>query len=257
MAKERVNSDGKRVIKAQISEWHLWTEEEALIRKAGDVPNWRLADKARRMAADYSSHFSGQMPPVRSLEIKEIDAPTSRRWAVISATGIAVRSASAALMLIASGYLPESGGPARRMIEAGLNAQAVLADHSGQYALRFLEGKPRGITKLASEFGSTDEVRLLSILAHADARSLVFTSDQPPRGDGDVKEGAVTLTPARDVDHAEKLLYAIAYESVGACAKLAEAFGVAVEIPPWIASELRRLNERFGEGPAVSATGSV
>lgn len=255
MAKERINSDGDRVVKAQISEWHLWSEEEALIRRARDLPNWRLADKARRMAADYSAHFSGLMPPIVNLEVSEIDATTSRRWAVIAASGIVVRSASAAMMLIASGYLPESGGPARRMIEAGLNAQAALADQSGQYAVRYLQGKPRGLTKLAAQFGSTDEVRMLSIVTHADPRSLAFTDDGPPIGEGDVREGTVSLLPASKPARAHDLLYAIAYECVGAGAKLAEAFGVAVEIPPWVSGELLRLRDVLEQRRAGATTG--
>lgn len=233
------------MVKAQISHWHLWSEEQALLRVAQDLPNWRLADKARRMAADYCAYFSEQMPPVADLKVDEIDAETQRRWAVISAVAICVRSASSAMMLIASGYLPESGGPARRMIEAGLNARAVLADSSGQYAIRYLQGRPRGLTKLASEFGSPDEVRILSIVTHADARSLVATSETSPIGDHDVKGGIAHLTPGRDMQRAHNLLYAIAYECVASCAGLAEACGVAVEIPPWMSGELLRLREHF------------
>jgi hypothetical protein len=241
-------------VKSQIGDWKLSENERTFFEGSRDLPNWRLADKARRMAADLSVYFSAQMPQVVDREASEIDAATARRWAIISATGITVRSASAAMMLIASGYLPESGGPARRMIEAGLNAQAVLADQSGQYAVRYLQGKPRGLTKLAAQFGSTEEVRILSIVTHADPRSLAFTDDGPPIGNGDVMEGTVSLLPAREADRAHDLLYAIAFECVGAGAKLAEAFGVAVEIPPWVSGELLRLRDVLAQRRADVTT---
>jgi hypothetical protein len=255
VATQRVDSDGESVVKATIARWHLSAEEETLFASARDLPNWRLADKARRMAADYCVHFSEQMPQVVGLSASEIDGLTNRRWAVVTTVAIGVRSASAAMMLIAAGYLPESGAPARRMIEAGLNSRAILADASGQYAATYLKGRARKLSKLATEFGSPEEIAILSMVAHADARALTLAYVQPPAGDA-VKEGTASLLPSRDIGRAHDLLYAIAYECAIASSGLAEAFSVAIEIPPWISGELLRLRDLF-ERRATSGDGDT
>jgi hypothetical protein len=168
---------------------------------------------------------------------------------VVTASGITVRSA---MMLIASGYLPESGGPARRMIEAGLNARAILDDSSGQYGRRFMEGHPRGLTKLATQYGSVDEIEALSKVTHADSRGPSEAAvDFPVQGDG-FAEAGVNLWPDRDPDQAHDLLYAIAYECGRICACLAEAFSVPVEIPPWVTSELLRLRDLLEQRRSAS-----
>lgn len=249
MATEATSQEGKTVVKAQISSWRLKQNEQALFARSGDLPNWKLADKTRRMLADLSVHFSDSLPAFDGVAVQSIDSDTARKWAVIAASGIVVRSAGGAMALLACGYEPESGGQMRRIIEAKLNAQEILEDHpSGQYALRYLQGRPRGLAKLATKYEASEDVKLLSILSHADARGLALLSDEPQIIYSDEPgETTVNLYPRRNVNQAHDLLYAIAYECGGMCAALAEAFSVGVEIPPWVNHELLRLRDLLKE----------
>lgn len=244
MAKEKTDGEGGKVVKAEISEWNLKQEERALFGRADDVPNWRLADKVRRMLADLNFHFSEQMPETVGLEIKEIDPTVACRSAIIAAGAIAVRAAGSVMALIASGYGPEAAGPMRRLLEAKLNVQALLDDTSGQYAIRYLQGQPRGLAKLAQKYGNEEEVKLMSVLTHADVRGLSMLYVGAPERSAEVIEGTFSLMPFRDEAEAEYLLHALAYECALICAGLAQAFEVAFEIPPWISGELQRLRDK-------------
>jgi hypothetical protein len=200
------------------------------------------------MLADLSVHFSNSLPAINGVAVQSIDADTARKWAVIAASGIVVRSAGGAMALLSCGYQPETGGQMRRIIEAKLNAQAILEDPSGQYASRYLRGRPRGLAKLATKYEASEDVRLLSILSHADARGLALLSDKPQNIYSDEPgETTVNLYPRRNVNQAHDLLYVIAYECGGMCAALAEAFSVGVEFPPWINHELLLLRDLLKE----------
>lgn len=244
---EEFERDGERVVKPRIAEWRLKERERELFAGSDQIPNWRLADKARRHLADASFHFSEQLPSMVDVPAEEIDPKVARQSALISASGIVVRSVGSGMAMISCGYVPEAAGPTRRVIEAKLNAQAILDDPSGQYAIRYLQGRPRGVGKLAQKYGATEDVKLMSLLAHADVRGLILLYTGPPKGAGDVKEGTFSLLPFRDDDHAHFLLYAMAYEAVSMSAALAEAFGVAIEIPAWVSGQLLSAREAVQE----------
>lgn len=236
------------MVKAQISGWRLKQEEQVLFAQAGDLPNWKLADKTRRMLIDFCAHFSDSLPVLEGVSVEKVEPDIARKWAVVAAAGIVVRSVGSAMALVACGYLPETGGPVRRTIEAKLNGLAILEDLTGQYALRYLQGRPRGLSKLAKKYESAEDVRLLSILAHADARGLALLSDEPRSiYSHEAGETTVSLVPHREVAQAHDVLYVMAYECGGMCAALAEVFGVAFEIPPWVNGELLRLRDVLKE----------
>jgi hypothetical protein len=246
VATERTDSNGV-VVKAQISEWKLKQEEQALYAGAEEVPNWRLADKVRRMLADLNFHFSEQLPETVGLKIEDFDSTVARRSAVVSASAIAIRAAGSAMVLISSGYGPEAAGPLRRLIEAKLNVEAILNDPSGDYAIRYLQGRPRKLSKLAQKYGNAEEVELLSVLAHADVRGLAMLHVDQPKRSSEVIEGTFSVMPFRDVGEAEFLLHAVAYECALMCAGLAQASDVGFEIPPWVSGELGRMREKAKE----------
>lgn len=245
--------DGRRVIQPKIAGWKLKQRERNLFEGAELIPNWRLADKSRRFLADTTSHLSPETPSQVGKSLKDFDRQAARQFAVVAASGIAVRSAGSALVLIASGYVIESAGPFRRILESKLHARAIKDDQSGEYALRFLQGRGTGISKLAQRYGKKEEVELLSTFAHADASGLRLLESGARRGSGEISETEINVLPAADPEKAASVLYLISYETVGIAALVAEVFGVGLEVPPWIGRELQRLreaSEALGRSPA-------
>ncbi|HEU4905501.1 MAG TPA: hypothetical protein VFT19_05235 [Solirubrobacterales bacterium] len=242
---EEYEKDGQRVIKAKITHWKLKERERALFADAERVTNWKLADKSRRLLADLSSHLSDDLPEFVGRSLEDLGRPTLRKAALIATAGITVRAAGSGMALVSCGYLAESAGPARRGLEAKLNAMAILDDESGEYAINYLRGRSRGLTKLAEKYGTREDVVVLSRIAHADVRGLSLLHLRSPRREGAVIEGIVDLSPSRDDVLAGFALYALAYEAAGMCAVLAEGFNFAFEVPPWVSGELQRQGDRF------------
>jgi hypothetical protein len=54
--------DGVRIVKPSLSEWRLKEHEKWLLEQSDSIPNWRLADKCRRLLADTTSHLSASLP---------------------------------------------------------------------------------------------------------------------------------------------------------------------------------------------------
>lgn len=247
MATERPDGEGGTIIKAEIGRWKIKNEEKALFTRAEELPNWRLADKARRMLADLDWYFSDQLPETAGLKTEELDSGVVRRSAVVGAAGIAVRAASSAMALVSLGYGPEAASPLRRLVEAKLNMEAILDDETGQYALRYLQGRPRGTTKLAQRYGNAGDIDLLSILTHADVRGLTPLHVGEPKRSTEVVETTFSVMPFHRSTEAEFLLHAVAYECGALCAGLADAFEVTIEIPPWISGQLKLMRDKIKE----------
>ncbi len=240
------------VVKPKVSAWKMRKRESELFVTAEKVANWKLADKSRRLLMDLNYQLSNRIPEVKAAKASEIPAPIAQQVAISALAGITVRAVGSSMSLIACGYLPESAGPARRGLEAQLRARAILDDPSGQHARDWLTRPMQGWKKLADRYKTSKDLELFSIFAHADARSLTPLHAGPPGGKGKagVREVNVDLRANRDDHVASRMLYALAHETVGMCATLVEPFGVAVQIPPWISSELIRLKE---EGEARQA----
>jgi hypothetical protein len=242
----------QRVLRPKTGGWKLKQAERDLFESAEQIPNWRLADKSRRLLMDMVFRLSNDAPKVEAKTVNEAPAALVRQAAVVSLAGLTVRAAGSSLALISCGYVPESCGPARRALEASLRAQAVLADESGQHAREWLVGKPMGSAeRLAQRYGSSDDLRRLSLFAHADVKGLAPMFCGPP-GTGAGVEGGIAevnldLRPSRDSNAASFMLHSAAHTSVMMCAALAEAFEVAFEIPPWISSELIRMKDVVAE----------
>lgn len=177
----------------------------------------------------------------------------AKQVAISSLSGITIRACGSALSLIACGYVVESGGPARRGLEAKLRARAILDDDSGQHARDWLTRPMQGWKKLAERYGNARDLELLSVFAHADARGLVPLHAGPPGGYGEVRETNIDLRPRRDEQAAGRMLAALAYEAVEMCGALVEHFGVAFEMPPWVKSEFNRLQKEADERERLAA----
>lgn len=231
------------LIRPSAGKWKLKERERELFAAAEEVPNWRLADKSRRLLIDMSYVLSEVVYQHRGTSAEDLQPGPAQRTAAISLANLMVRSAGSAMSLISCGYVPESSAPIRRCVEANLRTQAVLEDPTGQHARRWLEGRPLGtVGKLAQKYGKTEDLKLLSIYAHSDVRGLMPLLTGPPHA----KDG-LDLRPNRDDPSAAPLLHAVAYESVFMCGYLATGFHLGLQLPPWIHSELERLKDVTAE----------
>lgn len=238
-----------RVVRPKIAAWKLRAWEEELFASAVEIPNWKLADKARRLLMDLNYRLSQQIPEVQTERPSEIPPPVAKQVAISSLSGITIRSCGSAMSLIACGYVSDSGGPARRGLEAKLRARAILDDDSGQHARDWLTRPMQGWKKLADRYGSARDLEFLSVFSHADARGLIPLHAGPPGGygKGEVRETNIDLRPCRREPDASRMLSALAYEAIEMCGALVEPFGVAFEMPPWVGSEFDRLQKEEAE----------
>lgn len=232
------------VVRPSASKWKLKERERELFDTAEDVPNWRLADKSRRLLLDMTYFFSEIIHAQHvGAAIDDLEAGQAQRVAAVSLSELVVRSAGSGLALISTGHVPESGAPIRRCVEANLRMQAILDDPSGQHAKAWLKGKPVGtVGRLAQKYGKTEDLKLLSIYAHSDVRGLMPLLTGPP----EAKDG-IDLRPNRDDSSAAPLLHAVAHQTIFMCAYMATAFHAGLELSPWVRSELARLKDVMAE----------
>jgi hypothetical protein len=203
-----------RIVRPKIAAWKLRAWEEKLFASAAEIPNWKLADKARRLLMDLDYRLSQLIPEPQADRPAEIPPQVAKQVAISSLSGITIRSCGSAMSLVACGYVLEAGGPARRGLEAKLRARAVLDDDSGQHARDWLTRPMQGWKKLAERYGSARDLEFLSVFAHADARGLIPLHAGPPGGygEGEVRETNIDLRPSRREPDASRMLSALAYE---------------------------------------------
>ena len=237
------SDDGGLVVRPQASPWKLKEGERTLFEESETIPNWRLADKARRLVLDLSYFFSPFVSEYEGTPLRDLRVEVAQQIAILSLGNLTVRSAGSGMMLVSTGYVPESAGPIRRCVEANLRARAILDDESGEHARAFLQGKPKkSISQLAHRYGKSEDLKLLSVYAHSDVRGLMPMLTGPPEG-----EDGIDLRPNRDDASAAPLLHAIAYE----CAFMSISFGLvfqaAIKFPAWVQAELARLKDVIAE----------
>lgn len=230
-------------MRLRMTPWKLAETERELFATVDSVPNWKLADKARRMLFDMTHRLSNDMNVPELDDSATIPSRQVRQIAVVALSGIVIRSVGSTMSLIACGYIPESSGPARRALEAQHRARAVVDDTSGQHARDWLSRPMGGMKRLAAKYNSEADIELLSVFAHADAVGLNALRTRPLPVNEAVGELEVDLRPSRNNTLAAVMLYSGAYEAVGQCAILAEAFKVGFEIPPWVSSQLKQCRE--------------
>jgi hypothetical protein len=229
-------------IKPRIAEWRLKQDEARLFERREEIVNWRLADKCRRVLAETSRQLSDAIPDVIVTTNEEL-RPYARQYAAVSTCGIAVRAAGSVLAQVGAGYVVEAGGSLRRIIEARMNLEAVLKDPGPGYAVRFLQGRGSKLGTLSGKGKNRLEVDALSKLTHADVHALRFLAARRDGVGTEVDRGEYNVWPAVDPAMAESILYVVAYETMAIAAAACEVFGFGIEIPPWIANELKRLGE--------------
>ncbi|HEX3361787.1 MAG TPA: hypothetical protein VHS74_12405 [Solirubrobacterales bacterium] len=223
--------------------WKLKEQERELFLGAEEVPNWRLADKTRRLVLDMGYFLSEIVSRYAGAEVDELETRAAHQIAALSLSTLMVRSAGSGLTLISGGYVPESAASIRRCVEANLRIASVLEDETGGQARAWLKGRPLGsVGRLAGRHGKAEDLKLLSIYAHSDVRGLAPLLTGPP----EAKEH-IDLRPNRDDPSAAPLLHAIAYECAFMCINLGIAFDLRVELPSWVHGELKRLKEVTAE----------
>lgn len=130
-----------------------------------------------------------------------------RKTAIAHLSTIMLRTSRACIRVIALGYVQESVALKRRITEAAHRTEKVHADSGGEYARRWLDGKPPAASgKLARSVGQSEhQWAFYSRAAHADARIL----PTKPEGRGN---RLILLTPNRDAKAANAFLTEIAIE---------------------------------------------
>lgn len=231
---------------ARTSDLHI--AETLLFESVTEVEHWGLADEARRALLDATNHFSRQVPaPVdHTLPLEKWERSLLMKKAVIGASMIAIRSIGSGMALIACGYVQEALASMRRAKEARLNGRAVLDDQSGNYAIHYLKGRMRGLTKLAGEY--EENVEAASQLVHGGLHGLGglrVSPEEAARLGGDM-----SVEPARRIeakgDPAAFALYLLALDAVLMGEVLANAFGEVYEVSSSVAGELHKHKATYG-----------
>ena len=133
------------------------------------------------------------------------------RSALLLLSTLGLRTARAAIVVIASGYEPEAHGLKRRLSEIHARAQAIAADNSGQHARQWLEGKgPSTPAKIAAKWGTVELWETYSASTHADARGMHWWL-MVPTGDGEQR--GVLVQPHRRPPFGNAILTEIAMET--------------------------------------------
>jgi hypothetical protein len=238
------------LIKAQISRWDIKRHEQHAFEQRESIPGWRLADKSRRVLADVSRQLNESLPNVKAGGPDDL-RPWANEFAALSAAGIAIRTGGALLAQVSCGYVIEAAASLRRVIEARLNVSAFLADPSGTYGLRFLEGHPSKLATLTKRHGSRDEIKALSQLNHADSTTLdLFGDPELARQEGNVTYSKFHVYPQVVEEQALSLLYVASKEFVGIGEAICAVFGVDIEVTPWVLREIRRLDDLVAQEDA-------
>ncbi len=232
-----------RSIKPRISRFDIKKHEEHAFGQRESIPGWRLADKSRRVLADTSHQLDESLPNIDADDPDDL-RPWANEFAAISAAGIAIRSGGALMAQVSCGYVIEAAASLRRVIEARLNVSALLADPTGAYGLKFLEGRPSTLGTLSKKHGSRQEIAALSQLNHADPSTLdLFWDPNLERRRGQINYGKFHVYPQVVNEQALSLLYVASKEFVGIAQAVCEVFGVELEVTPWVLGELCRLDE--------------
>ncbi len=237
----QVEARSQERIRPTTGDWRFAALERHLFESASEIPTWRLANKARQILADVVSQLSLRIE-THSRVTDEHDAQTARELAAIHLGVLMVRSVGSIIALISSGYEPEALAPYRTTIEITFRGQQVLDDLSGEAARRLLARQPQiaSLKRLAKRYGEPDEVvPLLDRLAHADVWALLPLV----AASGDTGEDPIDPHPKRQVLRPASQLLSAGRRACDFADIAARIFGVEVEMPPWLAGELKRFRD--------------
>ena len=244
------HEDHRRPIRPQLSRWDFKEHEEHAFGQRESIPGWRLADKSRRVLADACHQLDKSLPDIGADGPDEL-RPWANEFAALSAAGIAIRTGGALLAQVSCGYVVEAAASLRRIIEVRLNISAFLADPSGSYGLKFIEGRPSKLATLSKRHGGRQEINALSQLNHADSTTLeLFWDRDQERQRGAISYGKFHVYPQVIEEKALSLLFVASKELVGIGRGICEVFDVELQVTPWVLQELHRLDEQSAQEAA-------
>jgi hypothetical protein len=229
------------VIKPRLSGWNFADRERELATTAKEIPTWRLANQARRTLAAVTAELSQEIPSPVPEDPARVPAEMAIQLACLSLAALIVRTAGSVIVLIGAGYEREALSPARSVLEAVLRGRQATDDPSGDAARGVLTGRPSGSLKsLAHRYGDKADIEFLDRFAHADPLTLLALSTPLERT---TNERALELRPCRGLVGPGNQLFAVAHQAMSFTGVLAEAFGVAVQFPPWVDGQLRHYRD--------------
>jgi hypothetical protein len=136
-----VQDQTAEVIRPKLSDWPLSAREQGLFATVDKLPTWRLADSCRRTLLDVVKRCGDRMQTPSVEPVTDLGAQSARRMAALALGQLTVRSTSARMMLIATGYEREALSQARVSVEALIRLQHSNADTSGEAARQLLAGR--------------------------------------------------------------------------------------------------------------------
>jgi hypothetical protein len=229
------------VIVGDLKRWQFAQRERALFADASKIPTWRLANQARRLLADVTRQLGDRVPREDFKERPQpagLPSSTAIQLAVVQLGAMGVRSAGAVISLMSCGYEREALAPARTALEAVIRTRQASDDQSGGVARKLLEGhRPKGLKQVASAYGSDRDVALLDHFAHADLTALLPLVLAQGGGSTGL-DVYLEIRPIRGVVKPIRQLHVAGYVAVEHAAAMCDAFGVGLQIPPFIAQQL-------------------
>ncbi len=229
-------------VSPHLAQWKFFATEEQHRSARNQMPNLRLANTARRYLAGVVDTLGNRHGLVGQQALAELSVGDLHQLALSQLGVLGVRASSSAIVLVTSGYAADAAVHLRRITECTLRGRAILSDASGEHARQWLSGRARpSAEKLAQKFGEAEDLQLLSIVAHADARGMAFLHAPDLSIDG---TPTVPLLPHRDERWERSALYGVAYECGMLAACLAEAFDTAVQLPGWLAAAIKEAGDK-------------
>lgn len=190
----------------QAAEAELWA------RALEDLPILQVAD-----AATHVLYWALERSSVEGTDIDPLPAAIARGQALYYIGVSTVRAVRSVMTTVRAGYAPEALPTTRKLAELQGRGRRVRADHSGEYARQWLEGRGRG--PQASLVDPPEGMwEVLSKMAHADARGVETFLTKPnltdeeqinfyalPERDSETANGTLALAGASARDIAEAL----------------------------------------------------
>jgi hypothetical protein len=178
-------------------------------------------------------------------------AAYDRRAAVYGLAVLGVRTARALILLVVNGWEPEAHALKRRLTEAAFRVRDVLADHSGEAARQWLDGRASSTGALFQKYGAKGSWSAFSSGSHADARSLQLVMNPPPWIAAPANQPAVSVMPERDLWHAQGLLLDCAGDAGLLLAGLAVVIGGSIAFDSAYMERMKAAHEEFAaQSPA-------
>lgn len=217
--------------------WNFKPRERQLWESAQEaLPTLTLAHKSRQTLADVVRQLGDRLEVDRNTErlVAKADRLFVRQLAATQLGALGVRSLSAMIVLISTGYEPESMAHMRTGLEVLIRMHQVVNEHDGESARKILQGqRPGGLKHVARKYKNQREVEILDHFAHADAL-LLRTLEVGHDG----MRPLIELKPTRGQLRPASWLHEASMNAVQTAVGVCEVFGVALQLPRSLGGQL-------------------